>query len=109
MKSILFAIAGIVIGGASVTPSLALVQERSSVSRAAVAAQMRQLADVGYRATGDETVYPEDVEAAEQRAGLGPARQARVGDTSGYGRALGPRSESGAREPKGPGSLYFGM
>ena len=109
MKSILVAIAGILLGGASLTPSLAFAQETPSISRAAVAAQMRQLADAGYRAAGDETVYPGDVEAAEQRAGLSAARQAPAVDTSGYGPALGPRSESGAREPKGPGSLYFGM
>jgi len=109
VKSILFAIAGTLIGGASVTSSAVSAQEAPSISRAATAAPMRQLADAGYRAVGDETVYRGDVDAAEQRDGQSAAGQARAVDTSGYGRALGPRSESGAREPKGPGSLYFGM
>lgn len=109
MKSILFAIAGILVGGASVTPSAVFAQETLPVSRAAVAAQMRELADVGYRATGDETVYPGNVEAVVQRAGRSPAGHARLADSTGYGRPMGPRSESGAREPKGPGSLFFGM
>ncbi|MGN6314752.1 DUF4148 domain-containing protein [Trinickia sp.] len=105
MKTIL---AAVLIVGATAAPALSLAQEATAPTRAQVQAQARLLADAGYRGRGDETTYPSDVQAAQLRAGEQQARGAPA-DTSGYGSQRGPQSESGAREPKGPASIYFGV
>lgn len=88
-------------------PALGFAQAAPSAGRAVALTQMQQLADAGYRGHGDETTYPADVEAAQQR--VDPRTSGASVDTSGYGAAPGTHSESGARERKGPGSLYFGV
>lgn len=92
--------------GIAAAPALACAGEAPSeaLSRAQVQAQIRQLADAGYRGGRDETTYPSNVQAAQRRIDA----LSRPVDTSGYGVQWGTVSESGAREKKGPGSLYFG-
>lgn len=111
MKSML-TVAWIV--GATAAPALSLAQDAPAPTRAQVQAQMRRPAGAGYRGRGDETSYPSDVQAAQLRAGerQQPPEAQEQGapvDASGYGSQRGPRSESGARAPKGPASIYFGV
>ena len=98
-----------VLAGAMAAPAFSFAQQAQRDTRAQVQAQMRQLAQAGYRGRGGDTTYPADIEAVQQRL-LQDAGEGRAAvDTSGYGsRQWGPKSESGSREPKGPGSLYFG-
>lgn len=105
MKSILTAA---LLVGAAAAPAFSLAREAPAPTRAQVQAQVRLLADAGYRGRGDETTYPSDVQAAQLRAGE-QQPQGEPADTSGYGSPRGPHSESGAREPKGPASIYFGV
>lgn len=105
MKSIL-TVALIV--GATAAPALSLAQDAPATTRAQVQAQMRELADAGHRSSGGETTYPSDVQAAQLPAGEQQPQGASA-DTSGYGSQRGPGSESGAREPKGLASIYFGV
>jgi hypothetical protein len=105
MKSI-WAAALIAVSAAG--PMLASAQEGSAAQRAGVREQMRQLADAGYRGGGDDTTYPGDVEAAQRRIDPRSAQPSTLADTSGYGAQTGSHSESGARRPNGPQSLYFG-
>ncbi|HEX7684047.1 MAG TPA: DUF4148 domain-containing protein [Trinickia sp.] len=92
--------------GVAAVPALVRADDvpGQGLSRAQVHAQMRQLADAGYRGGRDETTYPSSVQAAQRRIDA----LSRPADTSGYGVQWGTVSESGAREKKGPGSLYFG-
>ena len=106
MKSMM--IAGVLLGAVAV-PTCAFAQQGQPETRAHVAAQMQQLAEAGYSGIGGDTAYPADVEAAEQRVQKAAQGNGTSADTSGYGsQRWGSTSESGAREPKGPGSLYFG-
>jgi hypothetical protein len=105
MKSILTAV---LIAAAVSVPALASAQDGSPAARAGIRAQMQQLADAGYRGGGDETTYPRDVEAAQQRIDPRSAQRGMFADTSGYGAQTGSHSESGSRRPHGPQSLYFG-
>lgn len=106
MKTIFAAIfMGGVMGGVLAAPTVTFAQEAGAMGRAAVLTQMRQLADAGYCGNGDETTYPTDVQSAQRRIDQGTSAPV---DTSGYGAAPGTHSESGAREPTGPRSLYFG-
>jgi Ni/Co efflux regulator RcnB len=106
MKSILSAA---LIAAAVATPMLASAHDDGARAvRAGVLAQIRQLADAGYRGNGDETTYPRDVEAAQQRIDPRSAQPGAPADTSGYGAQTGTHSESGARRPASPQSLYFG-
>lgn len=103
MKSIFTAA---LFAGALAAPALGFAQQAQPVGRDVVLTQLQQLADAGYRGQGDETTYPADVEAAQRR--VDPRTSGASADTSGYGATPGTHSESGAREPRGPGSLYFG-
>jgi type II secretory pathway pseudopilin PulG len=95
-----------VLAGAMAAPAFSFAQQAQPETRAHVQAQMQRLAQAGYRGTGGDTIYPADVQAAQQRTDERGAAE----DTSGYGAPQwGSKSESGAREPKGPGSLYFGV
>lgn len=106
MRSVL--IAG-VLAGAIAAPTFSFAQQAQPETRAQVQAQMQRLAQAGYRGHGGDTTYPADIQAAQQRVQQGADEGRAAVDTSGYGAPQwGSRSESGAREPKGPGSLYFG-
>jgi cytochrome c556 len=105
MKSIW---AAALIAAVAAGPTLANAQEESTARRAGVREQMQQLADAGYRGGADETTYPRDVEAAQRRIDPLSAKAGTLADTSGYGEQTGSHSESGARRPNGPQSLYFG-
>lgn len=98
------------LAGALAAPAASFAQGTQPESRAQVLTQLQQLADAGYRGNGDETSYPSDVQAAQRRVQgrQGVAEPNTPADTSGYGAQPGTKSESGNREPRGPGSLYFG-
>lgn len=106
MKSMM--IAGL-LAGAMAVPTFSFAQQAQPETRAHVQAQMEELAQSGYRGSGGDTVYPADIQAAQQRIEQGADARRAAADTSGYGSPhWGTTSASGAREPKGPGSLYFG-
>lgn len=99
-----------VLASAMAAPAFSFAQQAQPETRAQVQAQMQRLAQAGYRGTGGDTTYPADVQAAQQRVPEGSDERRAAEDTSGYGAPQwGSKSESGAREPKGPGSLYFGV
>lgn len=102
-------IAVVLMGGVMIAPTFSFAQQAQPETRAHVQAQMRQLADAGYRGSGGDPTYPADIQAAQQRLQQSADGFRVATDTSGYGAPQwGTKSESGAREPKGPGSLYFG-
>lgn len=106
MKSMM--IAGL-LAGAMAVPTFSFAQQAQPETRTHVQAQMAELAQAGYRGSGGDTTYPADVQAAQQRVQQGADERRADADTSGYGSAhWGTTSASGRREPKGPGSLYFG-
>jgi hypothetical protein len=87
------------------SPLVSFAQSDSSVTRAQVRTELKQLESVGYMpASGDEPNYPANIQAAE----------ARVSDTTGYGGAVSGSSASGGGVTGRPASaadmnkLYFG-
>jgi hypothetical protein len=97
------------LAGLLAAPACSFAQQAQPETRAHVKAQLRRLVEAGYRGSGGDTTYPHDIEAAQRRLQQGADGTQAAVDTSGYGsEQWAPRSESGRREPKGPGSLYFG-
>jgi hypothetical protein len=126
--------AGTALSFALAVPGAAFGQMDQSATRSSVNADLQQWQAAGYRVSGAETTYPAEVQAAERHLPMPARDQLRVadtgsgaagpaggntraeaagfaatrGDTSGYGVQAGGTTESGAREPRGPASLYFG-
>ena len=57
----------IVLASALGVPSFAYSQDEGTVSRPAVKADLIQMEQAGYNVEGDQTTYPAQAQAAEQR------------------------------------------
>jgi hypothetical protein len=106
MKSTMMAV---LIVGAMAAPTYSFAQPGQPDSGALQREQTLQRADAGYCRVGDETAHSTAADAGAQPAPQEPDERARSAGASGYGKPSYPRSESGSREPKGPGSIYFGV
>jgi hypothetical protein len=99
MKSLIYAV---VAASVLTAPLVSFAQSDSSVTRAQVRTELKQLEMAGYSpASGDEPSYPSNIQAAE-------ARVAASGDATGYGGALSGSSASGggaAIRPASPADL----
>lgn len=89
-------------------PAPSVAHAVPSFSRAPADIQPRQMADAGYRGPSDETLYPNDVEAAQQRGDRRADEPRAPADLDDFGAEPGTTSESGSRQPTGTASLYFG-
>ncbi|RKP43862.1 DUF4148 domain-containing protein [Trinickia fusca] len=101
MKTILSAV---LLSCALAAPAVSFAEANQPVTRAQVGTELKQLEDAGYRPSGNDTVYPADIQAAQQRVQAQNAQ----GNTTGYGSQAGGASQSGARDLRGPASIYFG-
>jgi Domain of unknown function (DUF4148) len=72
-------------------PALSFAQSDEPLTRAAVRAQLVELERAGYNPAGDQTQYPQNIEAAEARVG---AQHAVV--ASSYGPSVAGTSGSGS-------------
>ncbi|SAL60723.1 membrane protein [Caballeronia peredens] len=109
MKSFVKALAVAVV---VVAPALSFAQTDSSLSRAQVKQDLRQVEAAGYDPSrSDQTSYPSDIQAAESRVsrqnGAAPA------DMNSYGGTTGGASASGMRAMRpmnndGTKPVYFG-
>ena len=87
MKSL---IQTVVVAAALVAPVMSFAQSNTSVTREQVRAELVQLQKAGYHAgDGDNTHYPEAIQAAEAKVA------AQNGAGSGYGGAVSGSSEAG--------------
>lgn len=116
MKSFVKAVA---VAALTVAPALSFAQTDSSVTRAQVQQDLRQVEAAGYDPSrSDQTSYPSDIQAAESRVqqqnGSSQAySRARDADMNSYGGAAGGTSVSGMRmmQPMnndGSKPVYFG-
>ncbi|MDR5735504.1 DUF4148 domain-containing protein [Caballeronia sp. LZ025] len=108
MKSFVKAVAAAAI---LLAPAMSFAQDNSSVTRAQVQQDLRQVEAAGYNpAQSDRTTYPNDVQAAERRASQ--QNGAMKGDESAYGGANGGTSAAGMRALRPMNdrnqSVYFG-
>ena len=108
MKSFVKAVAAAAV---LVAPAMSFAQDNSSVTRAQVQQDLRQVEAAGYNpAQSDRTTYPNDVQAAERRASQ--QNGAMRGDESEYGGANGGSSAAGMRSMRPMNdsnqSVYFG-
>ncbi|WP_186135852.1 DUF4148 domain-containing protein [Burkholderia gladioli] len=90
--------------------------QTSQLTRAQVRAELVQLQAVGYNsARGEDTTYPAQLQAAEQRVGQQQVAVRTVSDEQGYGGSVGGASASGTRhrhvtlENDGMKPVYFGQ
>ncbi|MDE1178994.1 DUF4148 domain-containing protein [Paraburkholderia sp.] len=94
MKSLVQAV---IVAAAFVAPVASFAQSSSHVTRAQVRAELVQLENAGYRVgDGDNTHYPEAIQAAEAKVA------AQNGATSGYGGVAGASSQSGRQKAVSP-------
>lgn len=113
MKALIQAIA---VGALVAMPLAAFAQsDQQPVTRAQVRAELQQLEQAGYNpSSADQSNYPADIQAAEQRVqaelqGQTQGAQNQAADTSGYGPATGSGSSSGSPAPEQPQhSIYSG-
>ncbi|MGN3962368.1 DUF4148 domain-containing protein [Burkholderia gladioli] len=90
--------------------------QTSQLTRAQVRAELVQLQAAGYNsARGEDTTYPAQLQAAEQRVGQQQVAVRTVSDEQGYGGSVGGASASGTRhhhvtlENDGMKPVYFGQ
>jgi hypothetical protein len=116
MKSFVKAVA---VAAVVVAPALSFAQSDSSVTRAQVQQDLRQVEAAGYDPSrSDQTSYPSDIQAAESRVqrqnGAAQANNnAYNADMNSYGGAAGGTSASGMRmmppmTNDGTKPVYFG-
>ncbi|CAH2810491.1 MAG: hypothetical protein CBARDMAM_6056 [uncultured Caballeronia sp.] len=87
MKSLIQAVVAVAVLS---TPVASFAQSNASVTRAQVRAELTQLANVGYHVgDGDNTRYPEDIQAAQARIA------AQNSAVTGYGGSTSGTSASG--------------
>jgi hypothetical protein len=87
MKSLIQAVA---VAAVLAVPAVSFAQQQAPLTRAQVRAELVELQKVGYHVgDGDNTRYPEAIEAAE-------ARVAALNGNTGYGGAAGGTSQAGA-------------
>lgn len=82
----------IIVASAFAAPTFAFAQSNAPVTRAQVEAQLAQLERAGYNPASDQTQYPANIQAAEQRV----AAQNGTADTS-YGPSASGTSAAGTR------------
>ncbi|PCE22904.1 hypothetical protein BWP39_24795 [Paraburkholderia acidicola] len=92
-------------------PVASFAQSNQPLTRAEVRAQLVQLEKAGYNPVGDQTDYPNNIQAAQRRVDEQSA--VAQADTSGYGAASNGSSQAGVRSvipapATGPSSVYFG-
>ncbi|SAL82683.1 membrane protein [Caballeronia choica] len=104
MKSLIYAILA---ASVFAVPVVSFAQSDSSITRAEVRADLRQLEQAGYTpADGDEPNYPGNIQAAE-------ARVSASGAATGYGGTVSGSSASGGGAPRPVSAadmnkIYFG-
>jgi Domain of unknown function (DUF4148) len=99
-------IPALVLATALAAPAFAFAQNTQPLTRAEVKAQLVQLEKAGYVPGADDTTYPQDIQAAEQRV----AAQQQI-DASSYGASTSGASASGQASIAStttPQSIYFG-
>jgi len=84
-------IPAVVIASALAAPAFAFAQSNGPVTRAQVRAELVQLERAGYNPSSDQTQYPSNIQAAEQRV----AAENGVTQSS-YGSSVSGTSASGA-------------
>ncbi len=84
-------IPAVVIASALAAPGLAFAQSNGPVTRAQVRAELAQLEQAGYNPTSDQTQYPSNIQAAEQRVSV----ENGVSQSS-YGSSVSGTAASGA-------------
>jgi hypothetical protein len=82
----------VIIASALAAPTYAFAQSNAPVTRGQVEAELAQLERAGYNPASDQTQYPSNIQAAEQRV----AAQNETANTS-YGPSTSGTSASGAR------------
>ncbi|CAN7774770.1 DUF4148 domain-containing protein [Caballeronia sp. dw_19] len=91
MKSLIQAVIAVAVLSA---PVASFAQSNAPVTRAQVRAELNQLAQAGYHAgDGDNTRYPEDIQAAEARIAV--QHSAATGAATSYGGSANGTSASG--------------
>ncbi|HTI18147.1 MAG TPA: DUF4148 domain-containing protein [Trinickia sp.] len=85
LKSLIPALA---LASALATPVVSFAQSNEPVTRAQVRADLVQLEQVGYHASGGHTTYPVEIQAAEAKVA------AQNGAASGYGGVVAGSSEA---------------
>ncbi|MGH8780164.1 DUF4148 domain-containing protein [Paraburkholderia sp.] len=106
MKSLIRAVA---IATLLAAPVAVFAQSNQPVTRAQVRADLVQLEKAGYNPLGDQTDYPNNIQAAERR--VNEQKAVAQADTSGYGAATSGSSQGGARvvvPTNDTQSVYFG-
>jgi hypothetical protein len=72
----------IVLASALAAPAFAFAQNTQPLTRAEVKAQLVELEKAGYVPGGDDTTYPADIQAAEQRVAEQHSAAAAYGGTN---------------------------
>jgi Domain of unknown function (DUF4148) len=93
----------IIIASAFTAPAVVFAQSNAPVTRAQVEAQLAQLERAGYNPASDQTQYPANIQAAEQRV----AAQNGTADTS-YGPSTSGTSDAGAHGVIRPSATFDG-
>jgi hypothetical protein len=83
-------IQSLIVAAAVALPVLSFAQSNQPVTRAEVRAQLVELENAGYNPAGDQTQYPQNIQAAQARV------DAAKGNTA-YGSPAGGTTASGAR------------
>ncbi|CDY79338.1 hypothetical protein BGLT_02034 [Caballeronia glathei] len=94
MKALIQAVA---LAAAIAVPAISFAQSNQPLTRAQVRAELVQLEKAGYDPSSDQTQYPKNILAAEQRVA------AQNGATSGYGGVAEGSSAAGAGSIATPG------
>jgi hypothetical protein len=106
MKSIVYAA---VLASVLAAPVASFAQSNEPLTRAQVRAELIQVEKAGYNpASSNDTSYPADIQAAEQRVQAQNSAVAQGADSS-YGPQVRGATQSGRpAKADGPGSVYFG-
>jgi Domain of unknown function (DUF4148) len=95
----------LIIAGIVAVPAVSFAQSNEPLTRADVRAQLVQLENAGYSLAGDQTTYPENIQAAQARVNAENGLAA-----ASYGMSANGSSASGSRstesEVNGLGPIY---
>ncbi|MFK4443482.1 hypothetical protein ABH944_003859 [Caballeronia udeis] len=95
----------LIIGAVVAIPAVSFAQSNESLTRADVRAQLIQLEKTGYNPAGDQTQYPQNIQAAQARVDAANG----VSATS-YGSSTSGTAAAGSRtagsDVTGLGSIY---
>ena len=95
----------LIIAAVVAIPAVSFAQSNESLTRAEVRAQLIQLEKAGYNPTGDQTQYPQNIQAAQARIdAANGVSAASYGSSTGGTAAAGSRSTGS--DVNGLGSIY---